>query len=267
MILTSGPTGSGKTTTLYALLQEVGIDKTGSLNISTIEDPVEYAIPRVTQIQTRPEIDLTFASGLRSLLRQDPDILMVGEIRDEETADIAVRSALVGRLLISSIHTNDAVSVIPRLLDMDIEPYLVASTLSLVIAQRLARKLCTFCRQSYKPDAYTIKQLDEGHRLSEALNRLKKNGLISDASLDHMCLYRSVGCDKCNHSGYSGRIGLYELLEVTDEFRKYIGTNTDTTLLHKAAVSSGMKTMFEDGLLKLNLGIIDIKELMRVVYI
>jgi type II secretory ATPase GspE/PulE/Tfp pilus assembly ATPase PilB-like protein len=156
MILVTGPTGAGKTTTLYSFLQQIGSERIDIVNISTIEDPIEYTIPRVTQIQTQPEIDLTFANGLRALLRQDPDILMVGEIRDEETADFAVRAALVGRLLISSLHTNDAPSTIPRLLDMGIEPYLLSSVLALVVAQRLARKLCTYCRESYHPEESVI---------------------------------------------------------------------------------------------------------------
>jgi type IV pilus assembly protein PilB len=266
MVLVSGPTGSGKTTTLYAFLQEIGMDKVNIVNISTIEDPIEYTIPRVTQIQTRPDIDLTFATGLRALLRQDPDIIMVGEIRDEETADIAVRAALVGRMLLSSIHTNNAVGVIPRLLDMGAEPYLISSTIVLIVAQRLARKLCTFCRQSYQLDDDVMRQLSEGHDVERSLNTLQRLGIIGSTDYHELRFFKAVGCDKCNHSGYIGRTGLYEILEISDELRKNITQYTDTATLTKTAIENGMKTMFDDGLAKVTLGIIDLKELFRVVY-
>jgi type IV pilus assembly protein PilB len=266
MILVCGPTGSGKTTTLYSFLQDIGMDKLNVVNISTIEDPIEYTIPRVTQIQTQSDIELTFATGLRALLRQDPDIIMVGEIRDEETADIGVRAALVGRLVISSLHTNDAVGAIPRLLDMGVEPYLVSSTLAMVVAQRLARKLCTYCRQSYQLDAETIAKLNEAHNLSQSLTNLNRLGVISSTEYQDLRFYKSVGCVKCDNTGYSGRTGLYEILVMNDEISKSISKNTDTTALKQMAVKYGMKTMFDDGLAKVTLGVIDLKELLRVVY-
>jgi type IV pilus assembly protein PilB len=266
MILVCGPTGSGKTTSLYAFIQEIGMDKVNIVNISTIEDPIEYTIPRVTQIQTQPEIDLTFSSGLRALLRQDPDIIMVGEIRDEETADISVRAALVGRLLLSSIHTNDAVGVIPRLLDMGVEPYLVASTLAMVVAQRLARKLCTYCRQSYQLTDEDMQHLGALHDLNASMQLLKKVNIVNEVDIRQLRFYKAVGCDKCDNTGYSGRTGLYEVLEINDEFRRSIGRDTNTATLKEIAVKNGMKTMFDDGLAKASLGIIDLPELLRVVY-
>jgi type IV pilus assembly protein PilB len=266
MILVSGPTGSGKTTTLYAFLQEIGQNKINIVNISTIEDPIEYTIPRVTQIQTQPSIDLTFANGLRALLRQDPDIIMVGEIRDEDTADIAVRAALVGRLLISSIHTNNALGVVPRLLDMGSEPYLVSSTIAMVVAQRLARKLCTYCRQSYELNDEIFNKLNEEHDINSSLEDLKGMGIISDSDYHTLRFFNAVGCEKCNNTGYMGRTGLYEIIEVNDRIRKNISQRSDMATLTQSAKESGMKTMFDDGLAKVTLGIIDLDELIRVVY-
>jgi type IV pilus assembly protein PilB len=266
MMLVCGPTGSGKTTTLYAFLQEIGMDAINVVNISTIEDPIEYTIPRVTQIQTEPSINLTFATGLRALLRQDPDIIMVGEVRDEETADIAVRAALVGRLVISSIHTNNALGAIPRLFDMGVEPYLVSSTLVLIVAQRLARKLCTYCRQSYEVDKDIVKEIRQGYDLDHSLKVLKNIGVISTTDYHELPFFKAIGCDKCNNTGYAGRTGLYEVLEITDSLRKNITGHTDIATLQRAAMEHDMKTMFDDGLAKVILGLIDLKELLRVVY-
>jgi type IV pilus assembly protein PilB len=266
MILVCGPTGSGKTSTLYAFLQEIGLDRIDVVNISTIEDPIEYTIPRVTQIQIHPEINLTFASGLRSLLRQDPDIIMVGEIRDRETADIAVRTALVGRLLLSTLHTNDAVGAMPRLLDMGVEPYLISSTLSLVIAQRLVRKLCTHCRQSYMPEQKDIALLQKTYNLDQALKTLAQTGVVSaDTQVDGLRFYKSEGCDKCDHSGYIGRTAVFEILQVTDGLKTLISNKEDGVKLKEFALKEGMKTMFADGLAKVILGETDLKELLRVV--
>jgi type IV pilus assembly protein PilB len=266
MILVSGPTGSGKTTTLYSFLQEIGMEKANIVNMSTIEDPIEYTIPRVTQIQTNPDMNLTFANGLRALLRQDPDIIMVGEIRDEETADISVRAALVGRLVISSIHTNNALGVMPRLLDMGVEPYLVSSTLAMIVAQRLARKLCTYCRQSYELDDQVFERLNQGHDVHRSLENLQKLGVISDSDYHNLRFFQATGCDKCSNTGYMGRTGLYEVLEITDDIRKNITQHTDMVTLQKIAIAGGMKTMFDDGLAKVTLGLIDLDELLRVVY-
>ncbi|HYV34036.1 MAG TPA: GspE/PulE family protein, partial [Candidatus Limnocylindria bacterium] len=195
MILIYGPTNSGKTSTLYAFLEEIGIERIDVVNISTIEDPIEYTVPRITQIQIHPEINLTFAAGLRSLLRQDPDIIMVGEIRDSETADIAIRAALVGRLLLSSLHTNDAIGAIPRLIDMGVEPYLVSSTLALVLAQRLVRKLCPHCRQSYKPTSKELENLQKNQNLDAVLKVLSRFGTISKTTkASDLRFYKSAGC-------------------------------------------------------------------------
>jgi type II secretory ATPase GspE/PulE/Tfp pilus assembly ATPase PilB-like protein len=191
---------------------------------------------------------------------------MVGEIRDEETADIGIRAALVGRLVISSLHTNDAVGAIPRLLDMGVEPYLVSSTLAMVVAQRLARKLCTYCRQSYELDPETISKLNEAHDLSQSLANLNRLGVISSTEYQDLRFYKSVGCVKCDNTGYSGRTGLYEILIMNDEISKIISKDTDTTALKQMAIKHGMKTMFDDGLAKVTLGVIDLKELLRVVY-
>ena len=267
LILVCGPTGSGKSSTLYAALQEIGTDKVDTVNISTIEDPIEYTMSRITQIQTQPEINLTFANGLRALLRQDPDIIMVGEIRDVETADFSVRAALVGRLVLSSIHTTNAVGAIPRLLDMGVEPYLVSSTLSLVVAQRLARRLCTECRESYEPEAHVIQEMYEKHNLQSALHVLQVNEIIADANnIEHIRFFRALGCDKCNNKGYRGRIGIFELLELNDKLRNSINVHDDVVRMQNIALESGMKTMFQDGLAKVVLGEIDLDELVRIVY-
>ena len=267
LILVCGPTGSGKSSTLYAALQEIGTDKIDTVNISTIEDPIEYTMARITQIQTQPDIDLTFANGLRALLRQDPDIIMVGEIRDVETADFSVRAALVGRLVLSSIHTTNAVGAIPRLLDMGVEPYLVSSTLSLVVAQRLARRLCTECRESYEPEDQVIQEMYDKHNLQAALRVLQHNEIIADANnIDHIRFFRAQGCDKCDHKGYRGRIGIFELLEINDDLRSSINAHDDVVRMQTIALEGGMKTMFQDGLSKVVLGEIDLDELVRIVY-
>jgi type IV pilus assembly protein PilB len=266
MILVTGPTGSGKTTTLYACLQEIGNDRIDLVNINTIEDPVEYTMPRINQIQTQAEIDLTFASGLRALLRQDPDIIMVGEIRDEETADFAIRSALVGRLVLSSLHTNDATSTIIRLMDMKIEPYLISSTLSLVITQRLARRLCPYCRRQYKPDNKVINELKRNHDFDNNLARLKSSKQLEESYTDNMKFYEAVGCKRCNGQGYSGRIGLYEILAISENLQTAINNREDNNKIREIALSEGMKTMFNDGLIKVFKGEIDLPELIRVAY-
>jgi len=266
MILVTGPTGSGKTTTLYACLQEIGNDRIDLVNINTIEDPVEYTMPRINQIQTQPEIGLTFASGLRALLRQDPDIIMVGEIRDEETADFAVRSALVGRLVLSSLHTNDAPSTILRLIDMGVEPYLISSTLALVVTQRLTRRLCPYCRQPYSPDQKLLSELITHHDLNSNLDTLKKLKIISDSYITDMQFYQANGCDRCNGQGYSGRVAIVELLPISERIQDAINERANTNQIRAIALEEGFKTMFNDGLVKLLKGDIDISELLRVAY-
>jgi type IV pilus assembly protein PilB len=266
LILVTGPTGSGKTTTLYACLQEIGNDRIDLVNINTIEDPVEYTMPRINQIQTQPEINLTFASGLRALLRQDPDIIMVGEIRDEETADFAVRSALVGRLVLSSLHTNDAPSTILRLVDMGVEPYLISSTLALVVTQRLARRLCPYCRKPYSPDQKLLAELIENHDLNSNLSFLKKLEIINDSYITDMQFYQANGCDRCNGQGYSGRVAVVEILPITEKIQDAINQRVNTNQIRTLALEDGFKTMFNDGLVKLLKGDIDINELLRVAY-
>lgn len=267
MILVCGPTGSGKTTTLYAFLQEIGNEKIDVVNISTIEDPIEYTVARVTQVQIQPEIDLTFAAGLRALLRQDPDIIMVGEIRDKETAQFATRAALVGRLLLSSLHTNDAPGTIPRLLDIGVEPYLISSTVKLVVAQRLARRLCGHCRQSYKPTADVIKELSTYHDFARALKTLAQYGVVSaKGGTASLRFYKSSGCDRCGHTGYQGRISLVEIMEVNEVLQTKINDRIDHSGIRDAALANGMKTMFEDGLAKVLTGVVDIDEVIRVAY-
>jgi type II secretory ATPase GspE/PulE/Tfp pilus assembly ATPase PilB-like protein len=253
LFLVTGPTGSGKTTTLYSILK---ILNTKDVNITTIEDPVEYSIDGVNHIQINPKGDLTFANGLRSILRQDPNIIMVGEIRDKETARITVNSALTGHLVLSTVHANDAVSTIPRLIDMGIEPFLVASTLNIVVTQRLARRLCNNCKQEYSPSR------DVAHK--EAL-RLRPDIQKHLANVTKVC--RAVGCKECNNTGYSGRIGIYEILPMTKALRDVIISNPNSDDILVAAKKGGFRLMVEDGVKKLKDGYIDIKELTKVIAI
>ena len=246
MILVTGPTGSGKTTTLYSALN---ILNTIDVKICTIEDPIEYGIPRVTQIQVNPKTGLTFAAGLRSLLRHDPDIMMVGEIRDKETAEIAIHAALTGHLVLSTLHTNDAAGAIPRLLDMGVEGYLAASTINVVIAQRLVRKICSSCIEQCTPDA----------ALSEKISKDLKVDLSSQK------FYRGKGCAVCGNSGFSGRIGIYEVLPVTSNIRSLITKNVSSDLILEQAKKEGMVSMVQDGLNKVAGGMTTIQEVLRAV--
>lgn len=245
MLLVTGPTGSGKTTTLYSVLT---ILNNVDVKICTIEDPVEYGVNRVTQIQVNSKVGLDFAAGLRSLLRHDPDIIMVGEIRDKETAEIAVHSALTGHLVLSTLHTNDAPGAIPRLLDMGVEPYLVASTVNLVLAQRLVRKICSQCVTSYTPDQATL------HKLSEL-----------GISTSGQKFYKGAGCDACNHTGFKGRVGIYEALSVTEEIRALIASKATADKILEQAVKQGMVTMLVDGLNKVSSGITTIDQVISAV--
>lgn len=246
MILVTGPTGCGKTTTLYSILN---ILNSVGVNICTVEDPIEYGIRRVNQIQVNPKTGLTFAAGLRSLLRHDPNIIMVGEIRDEETAGMAIHSALTGHLVLSTLHTNDASSTIPRLLDMGAEGYLLASTLNIAIAQRLVRRICPSCIQEFQPPP-------------EILERIRQ---ILGKNLDKQKFYQGKGCDKCGQSGYRGRIGIYEVLEVNDKIRPLTLRKASAEEIKKAAAQNKMQTMFEDGLDKIAAGITTIEEVLAAV--
>lgn len=265
MILSCGPTGSGKTTTLYSFIQQIGVEKIDAVNISTVEDPIEYSIPRVTQIQIQPGINLTFASGLRALLRQDPDIIMVGEIRDRETADIAVRMSLTGRLLFSTLHTNDAVGAIHRLLDIGVEPYLICSTLNLVISQRLIRKLCLHCRESYEIDKKTLDKIKQFYDYEYVVKSLRDAEILGSSKnpFSNVRLFRANGCDQCDHTGYQGRTSVFELLELNEEIRELIAKTADYNTIKEAAIRNGFKTLSVDGMAKVILGVTDLNEVMK----
>ncbi len=266
MVLVTGPTGSGKSTTLYAMLTRLGLERHGALNISTIEDPIEYLMPRVNQIPVNPAAGLDFASGLRALLRQDPDVIMVGEIRDRETAEIGVRAALVGRLLLSTLHTNDAPGAVPRLLDMGVEPFLLASTLVLVLAQRLVRRICVNCRESLAVDKRTLGVLQGRADFDHLMSVLRDQGMLSkaDQPLDGIRIFEGKGCHQCNGSGYRGRLGVFEVLPIDDGIREMITSGRDGRAIRLAAIAAGMKTMFEDGLAKVFLGETTLEEVFRV---
>lgn len=243
IILVTGPTGSGKTTTLYAALSQINApDK----NIITVEDPIEYQLLGIGQMQVNPKINLTFAAGLRSILRQDPDVIMIGEIRDRETAEIAIHASLTGHLVFSTLHTNDAASAATRLIDMGIEPFLVASSVVAVLAQRLVRRVCKDCRQAYHPD-------------DEELIRL---GIVPPKTPP--TFYRGTGCAACSQTGYRGRTGIYELLVMDDEIRRLIGAKADSTAIKQAAISKGMITLKDDGADKVFHGITTTEEVMRI---
>jgi len=249
MILAVGPTGSGKTTTLYTILK---ILNSTDVNITTIEDPVEYDIDGVNHIQINVKAKLTFATGLRSILRQDPDIVMVGEIRDSETARIAINAALTGHLVLSTLHTNDAVTTIPRLIDMGIEPFLVASTVNVIIAQRLARKLCDNCKKEFTLSAQDHAELD---KIRPDIATIIKSGEKA---------YHEVGCQVCGDSGYKGRIGLYEILEITEPIREQITGGANADAIYNVARKQGISLIVEDGAKKVKAGITSISELIRV---
>ena len=266
MILVTGPTGSGKTTTLYAMLVRLGVERQNVVNISTIEDPIEYTLPRVNQVGVNATAGVEFATGLRALLRQDPDIIMVGEIRDRETVEIAVRAALVGRLLISTLHTNDSTGVVPRLLDMGVEPFLVASTLALAMAQRLVRRICVSCRESVTPDPPVLAALRARPDFERTLEVLQAEGVLgrSGDPLADIRLFRGKGCAQCNGSGFRGRAGVYELFEIDERIRGMIMERRDAASIRAEAIARGMKTMFQDGLAKALLGDTTLEEVFRV---
>lgn len=261
MILVTGPTGSGKTTTLYAIMD---IINTPDVNIATIEDPIEYRMPRINQTQVKPEIGLTFASGLRSLVRQDPDIIMVGEIRDQETASLAINAALTGHLVLSTLHTNSAAGALPRLLDMEVEPFLVASTTNVIIAQRLVRKLTPDNKEEYTLDTDQIKTLQKQYDIERLLPALQAKEVVpKDATWEQIPFFHPKP-SKDSSDGYKGRIGVYEVLPLTESIRKLITSQATSEQIQNQAVSEGMTTMLEDGFIKAVKGITTIEEILRV---
>jgi type IV pilus assembly protein PilB len=261
MILITGPTGSGKTTTLYAMME---ILNTPSVNISTIEDPIEYRMPRVNQTQVNPKIGLTFAAGLRSLVRQDPDIIMVGEIRDSETSDLAINAALTGHMVLSTLHTNDAAGAIPRLIDMGAEPFLISSTLNVIIAQRLVRRLCEE-KEKYKLKEADLKNLAKYCDLEKILKILKEEKVIKPkAKFSDIEFFKPKPTKECPE-GYKGRIGIYEVLPVTETIKELIVKKATSAQISAQATSEGMRTMIEDGFIKAAKGITSIEEVLRVI--
>lgn len=249
MVLSTGPTGSGKTTTIYAILKVIN---TRDRNISTIEDPVEYDIQGINQIQVNSKTNLTFANGLRSILRQDPNVIFVGEIRDNETASIAINSAMTGHLVLSTMHTNDAATTLPRLLDMGIEPFLVSSTVNVIIGQRLIRKICEKCRASVPTSAEILKKQIASEQITKYFGT---NAQIR--------VYKGKGCSVCHNTGYTGRIGLFEVLEITEGVKALIASKANSSVIAQKAISEGMTTMMDDGLKKVSLGITTIEEVLR----
>jgi len=245
MILVVGPTGSGKTTTLCSALTSM---RSGRTNIITIEDPIEYQIVGVNQTQINEKVKLTFASALRAILRQDPDVILVGEVRDHETAKIAMQASQTGHLVLSTLHTDDAPSTVTRLMDMGVEPYVIASAVVGVVAQRLVRRLCMDCRRQYTPSADVLRGLS-----------------LSEADAAQWPFYRAVGCDLCNHTGYRGRIALYEVMRINEKLRRLIAQRAGEDALREAAIASGMSSLGEDGLAKVKSGVTTAEELLRVV--
>lgn len=263
MILATGPTGSGKTTTLYTVLN---ILNTPDVNISTIEDPIEYRMPRVNQSQINPKIGFTFAAGLRSLLRQDPNVIMVGEIRDRETAEIAAHSAMTGHLVLSTIHTNDAVSTVFRLGEMDVPNFLIASTINLIIAQRLVRRICPHCITSYHLPRATVDEISKQYSLSHILEGFEKLGehVGTTDNLAELNFFRGAGCHKCFDTGYKGRLGVYEIFEMTGPASQIVLHAGSKTELFTQAVKDGMITMVQDAFVKAKRGQTTIEEILRV---
>jgi len=262
MVLVTGPTGSGKTTTLYSIL---GILNQSDVNICTIEDPIEYHVAGINQSQINPKAGFTFASGLRAFLRQDPDIIMVGEIRDKETAEIGIHAAMTGHLVLSTLHTNDAPTTIPRLLDMDIPPFLVAFTANIIIAQRLVRKICPHCTTSFELEARELKQLQNLIDKDTLISLLERQHIeLSDQEkqFQSMTFFRGAGCARCNKSGYKGRVGIYEVLLVDDGLMKLINAKANASEIKEYALGAGMITLLQDGIVKAKLGITTIEEVL-----
>ncbi|RKH59893.1 type II secretion system ATPase GspE [Corallococcus llansteffanensis] len=248
IVLVTGPTGSGKTTTLYGALSKIN---TSDLNILTVEDPVEYQLKGIGQMAIAPKIGLTFAQGLRSFLRQDPDVIMVGEIRDKETAEIAIQASLTGHLVLSTVHTNDAAGAVTRLVDMGVQPFLVASSLTGILAQRLVRRVCPDCRAAYTPTDADLKEL--GYTFQSFKDRFGTDRI-----------YKAVGCPSCNRNGYRGRSGIYEFLFVDDDVRQLVLKNVDASTIKKSALAKGMITLLDDGVRKIALGETTIAEVLSI---
>ncbi|WP_297446224.1 GspE/PulE family protein, partial [Desulfurobacterium sp.] len=244
MILVTGPTGSGKTTTLYSCLMKVNSPQ---VNITTAEDPVEYSIEGINQVQINPQVGLTFAEALRAFLRQDPDIILVGEIRDKETAEIGIESALTGHLVLSTLHTNDSVAAITRLEDMGIEKFLISSSVILVVAQRLARKICPKCKKPYQYPEEALKEVG-----------------FSEKEIPYLKTYKGKGCDYCNGTGYKGRVALYEVFEITPEIKDMIVRGKSEEEIRKKAVENGLRTLREIGKIKIAKGVTTPEEVLRV---
>jgi type IV pilus assembly protein PilB len=263
MILVTGPTGSGKTTTLYTVLNI--LNKPG-VNITTIEDPIEYHMPHVNQSQVNPKIGYTFASGLRAFLRQDPNVIMVGEIRDNETADIAVNAAMTGHLVLSTLHTNDAATALPRLADMKIEPFLIASTTNIIVAQRLVRKICKNCIVSYALTSEMEKEIEKQFNVDELKKAMEREGVIKSAKvpLSSQLFYKGKGCKQCDNSGYKGRMGIYEVLEIDAEIGEMILKKASSDEINEKAKNKGMITISQDGFIKAKQGITTLEEVIRV---
>lgn len=263
MILATGPTGCGKTTTLYTILN---ILNTPSVNITTVEDPIEYRMQHINQSQVNPRIGYTFATGLKSFLRQDPDIIMVGEIRDQETANIAVHAAMTGHLVLSTLHTNDAITTLPRLLEMGVASFLVSSTVNLIIAQRLVRKICTNCIQSFNLKKQTIEELNKYLNIEDIMQTLEKEKVVlsTKKGLESLLFYRGKGCKQCGYTGYKGRIGIYETLEITEEMSELILKKANKNEIKAQAKRQNMLTIIEDGFIKAKNGITTIEEILRV---
>jgi general secretion pathway protein E len=243
IVLVTGPTGSGKTTTLYSALREIN---TPDKNILTIEDPVEYQLDGVGQMQVNSKIGLTFANGLRSMVRQDPDVILIGEIRDLETAEIAIQASLTGHLVFSTLHTNDAAGAITRLIDMGIEPFLASSSLRAILAQRLVRTLCSQCKEAYSPSQSELQEL--------GINRVSRK----------LSLHRAVGCDRCMNTGFRGRTGIFEVLTVTETIQSLMLKSSESNQLRQAAIREGMRTLRKDGVAKIIQGVTTIDEVLRV---
>ena len=246
MILVTGPTGSGKSTTLYTTLQTVAKPE---INVITVEDPVEFRMPGINQVQVNPKAGLTFASALRSILRSDPDVVLIGEIRDHETAQIAIEASLTGHLVLSTLHTNDAPSAVTRLTEMDIEPFLVGSALDCVVAQRLARRLCDRCKQAYQPNPHDLMNMRVGY----------------DGTTSAPMLYRPVGCTNCSNTGYRGRIALHEVMVVSEEIERLAVARASSADITRVAIEQGMATLRMDGWAKAQLGHTSVEEILRVV--
>lgn len=284
MVLVTGPTGSGKSTTLFSVLSSLN---TPNVNISTVEDPVEYHIVGANQTQVNPVAGMTFINGLRALLRQDPNIIMIGEVRDGETADLAVQAALTGHLVFSTLHTNNAATCLPRLLDMGVEPFLIASTVRVIVAQRLVRRLCVDCRETFSPDTAYLKHLEDTFHITKnggykQLHTLETNALhdgigaandknsatnelgASPTSITRLWKVHDEGCDRCNHTGYKGRVGIYEVLNNDTNIQRMIVGNNTSESIETTAITDGMLTMQLDGLVKALRGQTTIEEVLRV---